>query len=80
MKIHPLLLSLKKKHTSRLIHNIQGRMEKINRNLSVHFNSKLFTGIKHGDIVLELEKEINLVNTKSIQMTEKSCIVTLNSE
>jgi hypothetical protein len=55
-------------------------MEKINRNLSVHFNSKLFTGIKHEDIVLELEKEINLVNIKSIQMTETSCIVTLNSE
>ena len=35
-------------------------MEKINRNLSVHFNSKLFTGIKHEDILSELEKEINL--------------------
>jgi hypothetical protein len=51
-------------------------MEKINRNLSVHFNSKLFTGIKHENILSELENEINL----EIQMTEKSCIVTLKSE
>jgi hypothetical protein len=43
-------------------------MEKINRNLSVHFNSKLFTGIKHEDILSELEKEINLEDIKSIQM------------
>jgi hypothetical protein len=42
-------------------------MEKINRNLSVHFNSKLFTGIKHEDILSELEKEINLEDIKSIQ-------------
>jgi hypothetical protein len=35
-------------------------MEKINRNLSVYFNSKLFTGIKHEDILSELEKEINV--------------------
>jgi hypothetical protein len=55
-------------------------MEKINRNLSVHFNSKLFTGIKHEDILYELKKEINLEDIKSIQMTEKSCIVTLKSE
>ena len=55
-------------------------MEKINRNLSVHFNSKLFTGIKHEDILSELENEINLEDIKSIQMTEKSCIVTLKSE
>jgi len=55
-------------------------MEKINRNLSVHFNSKWFTGIKHEDILSELEKEVNLEDIKSIQLTEKSCIVTLNSE
>ena len=55
-------------------------MEKINRNLSVHFNSKLFTGIKHETILSELEKEINLEDIKSIQMTEKSCIVMLKSE
>ena len=68
------------KHSSRPIHNIQGRMEKINRNLSVHFNSKLFTGIKHEAILSELENEINLEDIKSIQMTGKSCIVTLKSE
>jgi hypothetical protein len=45
----------------------------------VHFNSKLFTGIKHEDILSELEKEINLEDIKSIQMTEKSCIVMLKS-
>jgi hypothetical protein len=39
----------------------------------------LFTGIKHEDILSELEKEI-LEDIKSIQMTEKSCIVTLKSE
>ena len=55
-------------------------MEKINRNLLVHFNSKLFTGIKHEDILSKLEKEVNLEDIKSIQMTEKSCIVTLKSE
>ena len=68
------------KHSSRPIHNIQGRMEEINRNLSVRFNSKLFTGIKHEDMLSELEKEINLEDIKSNQMTEKSCIVTLKSE
>jgi hypothetical protein len=40
----------------------------------------LFTGIKHEDILSELENEINLEDIKSIQMTEKSCIVTLKSE
>jgi hypothetical protein len=35
-------------------------MEKINRNLSMHFHSKLFTGIKHEDILSEFEKEVNL--------------------
>ena len=53
-------------------------MEKINRHLSLHFNSKLFAGIKHEDILTELEKEVYLEDIKSIQMTEKSCIVTLN--
>jgi hypothetical protein len=52
--------------------NIQGRMEKINRKLSVHFNSKLLTGIKHENMLSELEKEINLEDITSIQMTEKS--------
>jgi hypothetical protein len=46
-------------------------MEKINRKLSVHFNSKLLTGIKHENMLSELEKEINLEDIKSIQMTEK---------
>jgi hypothetical protein len=40
----------------------------------------LFTGIKHEDILSELEKDINLEDIKSIQMTEKSCIETLKSE
>ena len=43
---------------------------KINRNLSVHFNSKLFSGIKNEDILSELENEINLEDIKSIQMKE----------
>ena len=55
-------------------------MEKINRNLSVHLSSKLFTGIKHEYILSELENEINLEDIKSIQMTEKSCIVALKGE
>ena len=59
-----------KNFSSRPIHNIQGRIEKINRNLSVHFNSKLFTGIKHEDILSELENEISLEDIKSIQMKE----------
>jgi hypothetical protein len=46
-------------------------MEKINRNLSVHFNSKLFTGIKHEDILSELEKEINLQDIKKTQKNTK---------
>ena len=48
--------------------------------MSIHFNSKLFTGIKHEDILSELEKKLNCEDIKSIPMTEKSCIVTLNSE
>jgi hypothetical protein len=55
-------------------------MEKINRNLSMHFHSKLFIGIKHEDVLSEFEKEVNLEDIKSIQMTETSCIVTINSE
>jgi hypothetical protein len=38
------------------------------------------TGIKHEDVLSEFEKEVNLEDIKSIQMTETSCIVTLNSE
>jgi hypothetical protein len=40
----------------------------------------LFTGIKHEDVLSEFEKEVNLEDIKSIQMTETSCIVTINSE
>jgi phosphoribosylformylglycinamidine (FGAM) synthase-like enzyme len=40
----------------------------------------LFTGIKHEDILSEFEKEVNLEDIKSIQMTETSCIATINSE
>jgi hypothetical protein len=47
--------------------------------LITHFAWRIFN-IKHEDILSELEKEINLEDIKSIQMTEKSCIVTLKSE
>ena len=58
---------------------IHDSIAKVNRNMSIHFNMRFFKGFKHEDIVNELEKEIQRDDIKSLQLTEKNCIVTLNS-
>ncbi|CAG2252119.1 CNBP [Mytilus edulis] len=53
-------------------------MANIQRTLSVHFYTRGFKGITHDEIIKELEKQIELESVKSIQLTEKSCVVTLS--
>ncbi|CAG2229241.1 CNBP [Mytilus edulis] len=53
-------------------------MANIQRTLSVHFYTRGFKGITHDEIIKELEKQIDLESVKSIQLTEKSCVVTLS--
>ncbi|CAG2236941.1 unnamed protein product [Mytilus edulis] len=53
-------------------------MANIQRTLSVHFYTRGFKGITHDEIIKELEKQIKLESVKSIQLTEKSCVVTLS--
>ena len=45
----------------------------------IHFNMRFFKGFKHEDIVNELEKKIQRDDIKSVQLTEKDCIVIVNS-
>ncbi|CAG2194773.1 CNBP [Mytilus edulis] len=53
-------------------------MANIQRTLSVHFYTRGFKGITHDEIIKELEQQIKLESVKSIQLTEKSCVVTLS--
>ncbi|VDI82974.1 F-box and WD-40 domain protein 5 [Mytilus galloprovincialis] len=54
------------------------KMANIQRTLSVHFYTRGFKGITHDEIIKELEKQIELESVKSIQLTEKSCVVPLS--
>ncbi|CAG2246415.1 unnamed protein product [Mytilus edulis] len=52
-------------------------MSRVSRQLSIHFYTKGFKGIKHDEILTEISKQIHINNVGSIQITEKECIVSL---
>ncbi|CAC5416652.1 unnamed protein product [Mytilus coruscus] len=49
-------------------------MSRVSRQLSIHFYTKGFKGIKHDEILTEISNQIDI---GSIQITEKDCIVSL---
>ncbi|XP_062585155.1 uncharacterized protein LOC134246823 [Saccostrea cucullata] len=55
-------------------------MQKVQRNLSIHFSTKFYKGITHEDVLDGLKEKINIDDINAIQITEKECFVTLKSE
>ena len=49
----------------------------IKRDLSVQFSTKFFKGISHEMIIDQLKETIDLDQVKSVQLTENSCIVSV---
>ena len=49
----------------------------VQRHLSIQFNTYQFKGITHGEILQEIEKLVELDKVKSVQFTEKHCIISL---
>ncbi|CAC5420478.1 CNBP [Mytilus coruscus] len=52
-------------------------MSRVSRQLSIHFYTKGFKGIKHDEILTEISNQIDINKVGSIQITEKDCIVSL---
>ena len=49
----------------------------IKRDLSVQFSTHFFKGISHEMIIDQLKETIDLDQVKSVQLTENSCIVSV---
>jgi hypothetical protein len=45
-------------------------MAKVQRHLSIHFNTRFFKGITHEEILSGIEKNVELDNVGSVQFTE----------
>ena len=45
-------------------------MAKVQRHLSIHFNTRFFKGITHEEILSGIEKRVELDNVGSVQFTE----------
>ena len=52
-------------------------MALVQRHLSIQFNTYQFKGITHGEILQEIEDLVELNKVKSVQFTEKHCIISL---
>ena len=50
----------------------------LQRDLSLHFGHRFVGGVKYEQVLEALDREINIENIKSIQITEKDCIVTVS--
>ena len=50
-------------------------MAKVQRHLSIHFNTRFFKGITHEEILSGIEKRVELDNVGSVQFTETDCII-----
>ena len=53
-------------------------MAKVQRHLSIHFNTRFFKGLTHGEILSGIEKKVELDNIGSVQFTETDCIISVN--
>ena len=49
----------------------------IKRDLSVQFSTQFFKGISHETIIDQLKETIDLDKVKSVQLTENSCILSV---
>jgi hypothetical protein len=49
-------------------------MAKVERHLSIHFNTRFFKGITYEEILSDVEKKVELDNIGSVQFTETDCI------
>jgi hypothetical protein len=45
-------------------------MAKVQRHLSIHFNTRFFKGITHEEILSGIEKKVELDNVGAVQFTE----------
>ena len=52
-------------------------MAKVQRHLSIHFNTRFFKGITHEEILSGIEKRVELDNVGSVQFTETDCIISV---
>ena len=52
----------------------------LKRESSLHFGHRFLGGVWHEDVLNALESEVDISNIKSIQITEKDCIVTLSDQ
>lgn len=52
--------------------------DQVRRHLSIHFSTRNFKGITHEDILNSVLKTVEADTVKSIQITEKECVITLN--
>ena len=52
-------------------------MAKVQRHVSIHFNTSFFKGITHEEILSEVEKKVELDNVGSVQFTETDCIISV---
>ena len=52
-------------------------MAKVQRHLSIHFNTRFFKGITHEEILSGIEKKVELDNVGSVQFTETDCIISV---
>ena len=50
-------------------------MVKVQRHLSIHFNTRFFMGLIHEEILSGIEKKVDLDNVGSVQFTETDCII-----
>ena len=50
-------------------------MAKVERHLSIHFNTRFFKGITYEEILSDVEKKVELDNIGSVQFTETDCII-----
>lgn len=48
--------------------------------MSVHFSHKHFRGLTHEKVLQSLSDAVNIKSVKSIQLTDKMCVITLNDE
>lgn len=51
--------------------------DQVRRHLSIHFSNRFFKGITHEEILSALEEIIDKQSVKSIQITEKNCVITV---
>ncbi|KAK3107436.1 hypothetical protein FSP39_014586 [Pinctada imbricata] len=52
----------------------------LKREFSLHFGHRILGGVRHEEVLNALEGEIEIKNIKSIQITEKDCIITLSDQ